>query len=269
MFRWQERNKGLDEAVATFRIQGLFGARTSVPVLVNLTTGDLIGYAGRLAFGQTLTIAPAGASDRRAQATLDGTDVSTRIFSVQGFELGVPFKREDLDAEPKSPRMARGANDWIFLSVGLYDVRGLNRFFFSIADRELFEASFDETFFDHALFPSGPIARLEMEWTETEPASFELRVPRYLVSEPEELVAASDERPFEQVGGALADSVAQLRAAGVRAKVEFVPFVETGSNSSSVHGRSGSSAHCFMPGKRSPFLRARPLLFPVLGAAGS
>ena len=34
-------------------------------------------------------------------------------------------------------------------------------------------------------------------------------------------------------------------------------------------GSVGSSAHCFMPGNLSPFLRAGPLRFSFLGDAGS
>jgi len=226
LFRWRERNGGLDEALASFQVSGLLGQRTRVPVLVNITTGDLIGYAGPVPFGQTLVLQARGAGLREARATLDGNDVSERLFSVQGFSLGVAFAREDLDETPLLPRMARGDNDWIFLSVGLYDVRGLNRVFFAIAGVDLYEAVFDQTAFDQALFPSGNLARLAMEWVETEPATFAVRVPRQLVVEPASLASADTRRPFEQVADALRSSIRELRAAGVRALVEFVPFRE-------------------------------------------
>jgi hypothetical protein len=227
LHRWTETNRGLDHSLATFRITGLFGGRTSVPLLVNRTSGDLIGYAGKLGFGQSLSLSAAVSGERHATATLDGVDASDHLFSVQNFVLGVPFARADLDATPQLPRMLRGDNDWVFLSVGLYDIRGLNQFFFSIADEQLREASFDDTRFNHALFPSGNLARLEMAWVETEPASFELRVPRYIVSEPSELVSELAARPMQQVASALVDSIQQLRAAGVRSSVTFVPFSET------------------------------------------
>lgn len=224
LYRWQETNKGLTETAIGFSISGLAGGRTSVPVLVNLASGELIGYAGRIAFGQTLVVT--GGDARAATATLDGVDVTHRLFSMAGFILGKPFAKADLDAQAKIPRLLRGANDFIFLSVGLYDIRGLNQFFFAIAGQDLYEGVFDQTFFGQALFPSGPVAHLEMEWVETEPASFELRVPRGVVVEPFGPTAGAAAHTYEQVEDGLRDAIGQLHAAGVRADVRFVPFVE-------------------------------------------
>lgn len=230
LYRWSESNKGLDDTVAEFYVGGLLQNRTVVPVLVNLTTGDLIGYAGRIPFGQTLCVTRADAdgalNDRALQATLDGFEVTGRMFSVGNFQLGVPFARSQFEPKPLLPRIARGVNDWIFLSVGLYDIRGLDRFFFSMAGKDLHEAVFDETGFDTSLFPSGPVAHLELQWMETEPACFEVHVPRYIVIEPQ---AAADgpERPFREVADGLVASITDLRAAGVKAAVLFDPFGET------------------------------------------
>lgn len=227
LYRWEEKNRGLSETRARFRISGLIGGRTTVPVLVNETTGDLLGYAGALPYGQTLVIEEREDAGSLARATLDGTDVSGRLFSMSGFSLGVPFTREDLAETPALPRLARGANRWIFLSVALYDVKGLNHFFFAIAGKDLYEGRFDETFFNQALFPSGPVARLEMDWVETEPACFEVRVPRCLVAEPADIAAAREDRPYRQIAEGLESAIRDLHAAGVRAEVRFVPFVET------------------------------------------
>lgn len=227
LFRWTERNAGLDETTAALAVTGLSGGRTSVPIVVNLTTGDLIGYADRLAVGRTVLIEPAGGGGdpRAARATIDGADVTPKLFSLGDVRLGVPFEREAHDPTPRLPRLARGDNDWIFLAVGLYDVRGLDRFFLALADAALREGVFDATFFDDAIFPSGPVAKLEMAWTEVEPASFEVHVPRHLVVEPADGAAGGD-RPHRQVGDALAGGVQEIRAGGVRAAVRFAPFVE-------------------------------------------
>jgi len=226
LYRWTEANRGLEPTVATFAVTGLFGGVTTVPVLVNVTTGDLLGFSRPLKFGQRLDIEPAGEGDR-AHATLNGVDVTEHLFGMRGFALGTPFALADLDPEPRLPRLARGPNDWIYLSVGLFDVKGLNRFFFAIARDSLYEGKFDETFFDRALFPSGNVCRLEMQWIETEPASFVVRVPRYVVIEPRDAAAAEETPPYEEVAAGLRDAIGQLRAAGVRAAVELVPFVET------------------------------------------
>jgi hypothetical protein len=238
LYRWRETNRGLDETVPTFYVSGLSGKRTAVPVLVNRSTGELLGWAGTVPYGRILRLRPGAAADPGAAgaaggagaavlaaADLDGDDVSGRLFGKRGFALGVPFAKAELDPQPRMPRLARGANDWIFLALGLYDVRGLDHFFSAIADEALYEAVYDQTAFDHSLFPSGPVAQLEMEWTETEPAAFAVRVPRAVALEPPERVTAAG-RPYEQVADGLIAAVAELHAAGVRAEVQFMPFAE-------------------------------------------
>jgi hypothetical protein len=223
LYRFTEENRGLQETVATLTITGFGGGRSAVPVLANLTTGDLLGYRDVLRVGQRLEIGQVGdGTGRAAAATLDGEDASAKLFTMEGFELGTPFKPADLGPSPLLPRMARGPNDWVFLSAGLYGVRGLDHVFFAIADAQLREGVFDQTFFDHSLFPSGPVAGLAMEWTELEPASFELHVPRYLVIESSERGGHHDE-----IAAALRAAVGQLHAAGVRAELRLDPFLET------------------------------------------
>ncbi|HEX5414789.1 MAG TPA: hypothetical protein VFZ25_03925 [Chloroflexota bacterium] len=226
LYRWQELNRGLDETVATFDVTGV-RERTSVPIIVNLTTGELIGYAGVLRFGQTLSLRLSSAGDstpREAVATIDDVVATSKLFSLANYTPGVPFRNEQLDPKPRLPRMARGANEWLFLNVGLYDIPGLDRFSFAIADDLLREGVFDETTFDNALFPAGTKARLEMAWTETEPASFQVHVPRYIVVEPGG--RAGGPRWVDLEAG-LRDAIGTLHAAGVRAAVKFDPFVET------------------------------------------
>lgn len=70
---------------------GVYGGKTTVPILVNITTGDMIGYAKELPFGQRLEINAKPGADDTAVATLNGVDVSARLFSLRGFQLGVPF----------------------------------------------------------------------------------------------------------------------------------------------------------------------------------
>jgi hypothetical protein len=226
--RWEEINKGMGETVPSLFITGYSDRRTSTPILVNLTTGELIGYKGNVPLGRTLAItpAPADGDPQRATASMNGRDVTGNLFSVSAFTPGVPFEPADFDPSLRLPRMRRGSNQWVYLSAGLYDVRGLDRFFFAIADDQLREGVFNQTFFDESVFPSGPVAGLAMEWTELEPASFEVHVPRYLVIEPE-IVEEDQRRPHEHVAEALQSSIAQLHAASVRAQLVFDPFLET------------------------------------------
>lgn len=226
LFRWSETNRGLEDCVPSFRITGVGGRRTAIPLLANLGTGDMILFADRLLAGAELEIVPdPGGDGRDARATLDGADVTDKLRSVSGFTLGIPFSAAEYDSTPRLPPLPRGENHWMFLSVGLYDARGLDRFFFALAEADLREGVFDQTRFDHALFPSDALARIEMSWTEREPASFEVDVPRTIVEEP--AGAPAEARPHKLVAAALESAIGSLHAAGVRAAVRFVPFVET------------------------------------------
>jgi hypothetical protein len=231
LYRWRESNHGQTDTFARFTITGLEGGRTAVPMIANLTTGEMFGYSGTLSFGQTLEFTvpdtPGSQNPRAAAATINRNDVSDRVFSMSRFTLGLPFTREQLDAKPLLPRMVRGANDWLYLSAGFYGMNGLDHFFFSLGGPKLREGVFDQTFFDASVFPSGTVAHVTMEWTETEPASFEVHVPRYLTTVPSDLDAAMDALAYLQVGDGLRESIGELHAAGVRAEVVFDPFLET------------------------------------------
>jgi len=228
LYRWQEINRGLSDTLARFAISGVQGRRTSVPILVNLTTGDLIGFMETLRFGDTLELSVSESADsqnpRLAAAARNGRDATASLFSASGFTFGAPLLKEQFDPKPLLPRLARGPNEWVYLSAGFYGVKGLDHFFFSIAGDDLREGVFDQTFFDEALFPSGTAAQLEMEWTETEPAAFEVHVPRCIVREPQDLDLALDVPAYEQIAEGLRDSILELHAAGVSARTVFEPF---------------------------------------------
>lgn len=224
LFRWQENNRGLDDSIARLTVTGVTSNVTTVPILANLTTGDLVGYSGLVRFGETLVLSPSGES-REASATLNGEEVTAELFSVGGFQLGVPFERDQFDVPPRLPRLIRGSNEWIYLSVGLYDLRGLNRFHFAVADDDLREGTFNETNFDRALFPAGPQAQITMEWDETEPASFVVEVPRHITVEPAD-ASVEGRSIHEDVAEGLRTSIGKLHAAGVKTEVNMTPFSE-------------------------------------------
>lgn len=223
LYRWTESNRGLSDTVARFTLTGLEGGRTAVPIVANLTTGDMFGYMGTLRFGQTLVFTmpdvPDPQNPRASVATVNGHDAGASVFSMSDFVLGVPFTKDELDSQPRLPRMVRGANEWISISAGFYGVKGLDHFSFAIAGEQLREGVFDQTFFDESVFPSGTVVQMQMNWTETEPASFEVHVPRYIT-------VAPGLSMHEQVADGLSESIMELHAAGVRADVVFDPFLE-------------------------------------------
>ncbi|HKO57300.1 MAG TPA: hypothetical protein VJ276_15600, partial [Thermoanaerobaculia bacterium] len=149
------------------------------------------------------------------------------------FVLGVPASDQPVDGQhPAVPSMARGDNDLLFAAIGMWDERSLDRVFFYPDDPLLREGVFGETKFDHALFPSETLAHLDLAWIEEEPASFEVRVPLTIVMEPRALAdefrrASLTRPPWAEVADDLAETLPQLRAAGVRAALHFDSFHDT------------------------------------------
>jgi hypothetical protein len=218
--RWRDRNLGFADASPRFTVLGASSGRTSVPIIINRTTGRWIGYRGVVDVGRKLVIRREPGGDR-AVARLDSADVTDRLMSGNGFRADRPFAEGDLDATPTVPLHVRGDNHWGYLSGGLLGVRGVDHSFFAVASDDLEEAVFDASTFDHAIFPGDHVATIEMEWSEREPASFEVRVPHGVVVEP-----APTRSITRSVFGALEATIAQLRAAGVQAALVLEPFAE-------------------------------------------
>jgi len=214
------------------------------PVLVNLTTGSLLGFAGLIPFGQTLAIARANPetkiADRALKATLDGNDVTHLLFSIEGFELGVPFSKQQQAPKPLLPGLQRGVNEWIFCRWELSTFAVWTTSSSLSRQRNYARARLTKQALTPSLFPSGAIAKLEMSWTETEPASFEVRVPRYLIIEP--AGTAASESIHAEVAQGLQSSVEGLRAAGVKALVRFCSIRRSAATKSS--GASALEAAC-------------------------
>ena len=230
LHRWTESNGGLDESHPRFVLAGYPDGATVMPMLVNLTTREMIGFGGTVPFGSRLVIEGHGAPDAdgrpAARASLDGDDATDRLISLAGFAPGTPFERDDLDPEPRMPRMVRGANRWVFLIVGRHGYPAHDRVFFALTDEALYEGVFDETRFDDSLFAGETRARIAMTWRERQPASFTIRVPQGYAAAPVGLEGPDSEAPHTLVARALRGMVGQLRAAGVRSRVETVPFRE-------------------------------------------
>jgi len=228
LFRWRDTNRGLDDAWPDIRIAGVAGKLTAGPVLLNTTTGDLLGYRGRLKLGQSLRISITPDKSPQAQGTLDDQDVSDLLFSVANYQMGQPLDKAVTPAH--MPRLARGANDWVFFLLGEYGLRGLNSFGFGMPSDEMEEGVFNESRFDRALFPAGTKAQLSIAWDETQPAAFTVEVPRRIVIDPGGVLQGG-QTAYGAAEAALRSSIAELHAAGVQSQVQFSPFTEHQSQS--------------------------------------
>jgi hypothetical protein len=225
--RWTETNRGLDDAPVTYRITGIGNGTTAMPSILNVTTRELIGYRGVIRPGRTLIIHSIAG---QARATMEGRDVSARLYAIQPFGFAQPFVIETL--APNGPRLQRGRNELMYLAPAMLDQPAFDAVSLLVEDSELREAVLDASTFDHSLLPTAVAAHVEMRWSEHEPASFEIRIPRGVVTESTAMnrelrFAGMTRPPREEVADDLRDMLPQLRAAGVRAQVIFEPFRET------------------------------------------
>jgi hypothetical protein len=217
--RFTVENKGLDETTASILLTGLPGGPESVPVVVNLTTGDAIFFLGNVAPGERLWIRPDG-------ALLEREDVSSKVRSVTGLVPGESWSPSQVQNPANPIRLVRGANDIWFLTVAHFDAFGLDRFLLGLADLALQQGRWEETRFDHALFYQDPAVQLRMTWVETEPASIQARLPLGLARR-RVTQAGRVENDRDQFTASVTQGVARLKAAGVRSEVVALSFRET------------------------------------------
>ena len=216
--------RGLDETPASFLLIGLPVGPESVPMIANTTTGNALIFLDNLPPGARLWIR--AKEDGSVGARLEDRDVSARLRSVTGLQPGIAWSAAQVQQPARALTLRRGRNDLWFLPVAHFDASGLDRFLLALADLLLRQGRFDETPFDQSLFHQQPAALLRLMWIETEPASFEIKIPAGgLISRDGELREALNAR--ERLGLSLNLAVRKLKAAGVAASVELLPFVET------------------------------------------
>jgi hypothetical protein len=215
-------NHGETIAPASFLLTGTPLGREAAPLIANLTTGDVLIYADDLPEGKRLWIHAAGSS---VVARLENEDVTAKLRSAAGLAPGTPLTAAQLVAPAKPLSLVRGANALWFYPIGLFNVRGLDRFLFSMPDLSVAEGRFDGTRFDHALFYQQPEMVLHVAWTEETPASFEVQLPAAVLRTKHAVEEAMERRALLEAS--LAEGVGLLHAAGVEAVVTMKPFAET------------------------------------------
>lgn len=216
-------NKGLDETPASFLLTGLPAGPESVPVIVNLTTGEGLMFAGNIGPGERLWLR--AGSDGTVEGKLERRDVTDRLRSLANIIPGEPWSGPQVQSPARAIRLERGENRLWFLPVAHYDVLGLDRFLLALADLALTQGRWDQATLDHSVFYQDAAVNLTASWVEAEPASIEVRVPAQSVRRhPLASGTAADER--EQLRTALDLGVKRLKAAGVRSEVRAVAFSE-------------------------------------------
>lgn len=221
--RFVAHNRGLEPALLNVALTGVAGGRTVQPVLVNLTTGEALGWRGVVRAGGILRIQ---ATADAVTATLDGTDVSQGLWSARwpdGSEEAEPGGARRLVDEVARPLLlALGDNRIAVVSLARYDEPGLDAALLGLADSRQHQGVFagpdDGALFDDAVFFAEPMAGLDAWWVERTPATFRVSVPSGLVRR------VGGRRPDPEADRAgllklLEDTADRLRAAAVDAQV--------------------------------------------------
>lgn len=215
-------NQGLLPSVLQGAVFGVKGGKTCLPTLINLTTGEALCWRGKVPCGATLTLGVTGeAPALRATAALDGVDVSDRLVSGAGFEVGKPVPlTAELPARPLA--LARGKNRLWFVPLGLFDRPGFDASVFSSPDPALLQGRYsapgEPVLFDQALFFQGPAVALDLWWDELRPARFDIELAA-MGERREAGVRAQPELDRERLLTVLRQTVALLRAAAVDGRV--------------------------------------------------
>jgi hypothetical protein len=223
-------NKGVEPAALLGSLTGVAGGRTVVPVLVNLTTGRILLWAGVLACGQRLSLSLDG--DGRLLARVGDRDVSHEIWAGDGFVPGTRFQPVRPDPEPRPLMLARGVNRLWFWPLGLYDAPGLDSAVFASPAAELEQGRWAQgpagegSRFDSALFEQPPAVSLDLFWDERQAAAFRIELPTGVVARPRSRPGRDPEIDRAQLFQLLGEVVADLRAAGVDGRVSPLPLQE-------------------------------------------
>jgi hypothetical protein len=224
-------NRGNGTAPLFGSITGVAGRRTAVPVIVNLTTAELLLWAGFLACGQQLRLSPADNGGLRAH--FGDRDVTSELWRGDGFVPGARFEPLRPQADPRPLTLARGVNRLWVWPLGLHDAPGLDSAVFATPTADLAQGRYatgpagEGTAFDKSLFHQRPCLSLDLWWDEAQAASFRIELPAGAVLRPRGRPGRDPETGRAQLFQLLQETVAELRAAGVDGQVAALPLSET------------------------------------------
>jgi hypothetical protein len=224
-------NRGLHPVALQGVIRGVTGRVTTVPVLVNLTNGQVLTYVGDLPCGYELRLGV----DRegRITARLGDEDVKERVYTGQGFIPGEKFTLAIPDPEPLPLRLERGDNQLWYFPLALFDEKILNAGVYGMPALDLQHGRFGQrdpeqsgTLFDKSLFEQLPGVSLDLWWDEDAAASFRFEIPAGVIrreANREGDLEADQTRLF----ALLQQTIDLLRAAAVDGRVVPRPLQET------------------------------------------
>ena len=215
--RMEVVNAGIDPAAWAVVLTGHAAGSEYAPFVANRTTGQAFVFRGEIGVGQRLTVAPSQADRTVLRAELEGVDVTDRLDSYADVVPGPHGPGERASINSAKP-LTRGSNELWFLPLAHYDTPGLDRVLLALADDALRIGRFNETMYDQSLFAQQPAMSACVAWVEHEPASFEIRLPAYrLTNDPGATAAGIAAR--ERLEAGLDAAVDRTAAVGVATDV--------------------------------------------------
>jgi hypothetical protein len=220
--RFTVKNRGTGDAPASFLMLGSSRGEESAPVVVNLTTRQALVYLGTVPQGKRLWIR---ATHDQVEARLEHDDVTKNLRSVSAVEPGKPWTAAQVASPAKPLNLVRGDNELWFIPLAHFNVRGADRFLFSMPDTDLAQARYDSAKFSRALFYQEPLMNAFVTWQERKPASFAVRLPAQVLRSKRPLANALASRALLE--RAVSTGVERLRGAGITSEVTLESFAET------------------------------------------
>ena len=230
LYQFSIEQRGLNDSFASLLYVGIPGQQEFVPTVVNVTTGQAIVYLGSVPAGKRLWIRPR--PDGQVEALLEGEDVTDLVYSVSNVAPGSAWQLDDVESPAFPLMLSRGINDLWFLPIAHFDAPGLDRVLLALSSLDMRQGRFNETLFERSLFYQDPGVSLFLSWLETEPASFEVRLPaqalrrRVAVGEntPQRRSSAVEKR--DVLLGALNQGIRKMKGAGIEGNVVFQTITE-------------------------------------------
>ncbi|MEX2262656.1 MAG: hypothetical protein WD696_11935 [Bryobacteraceae bacterium] len=229
--RFELVNRGLHPAPLRAVIRGVAGRLCTTPVLINLTNGQVLVYAGDVACGHELRLDVS--TNGNLLATLNDVDVASRVYTGTGFVPGAQFTPAIPDPTPEPVMLERGTNTVWFFPLALFDFPSLGSGVLGMPDLKVRHGRFggksDEvfsgTYFEDSLFEQQPAASADIWWREARPASFRFEIPAGVTLRDARSGDAHQERL--RLFDLLQQTVSTMRAAGVDGAVEARPLRES------------------------------------------
>jgi hypothetical protein len=226
-------NRSLFRTPLQITICGIAGSKTVSPVMVNLTNGNVLAFAGDFPCGRELKVRVD--DTETVYGGIGDTDVTAYLHSARNYRPARDFTPMAADSAVKPIMLERGENTLWFFPLGLFDFKSLNAGILGMPSPDIVHGSWGDrttknppgTPFGSSLFEQEFAASLDLFWVEKTPATFTFEVPIGAVLRKPGTAHADFVERQERLFDLLNQTITLLRGAGVSGTVEKRPLRTT------------------------------------------